>query len=60
MTTAAETSVGMKSETDLNFIAGDNSTNSEVSASIIMTVGELERMRVKSEGESLSIRVSAY
>ncbi|GMI14315.1 hypothetical protein TrVE_jg2173 [Triparma verrucosa] len=50
MTTAAETSVGMKSETDLNFIAGDNSTNSEVSASIIMTVGELERMRVKSEG----------
>jgi hypothetical protein len=50
MTTAAETSIGMKSETDLNFIAGDNSTTDDFSASIIMTVGEKERMRVRRDG----------
>lgn len=50
MTTAAETSIGMKSETDLNFIAGDNSTTDGISASIIMSVGEYERVRIRNNG----------
>ncbi|GMH62805.1 hypothetical protein TrRE_jg13501, partial [Triparma retinervis] len=43
MTTAADTAVGVKSETDLNIIAGANQSMRD--ASIIMTVGTKERMR---------------
>jgi len=49
MTTAAETSVGLKSETDLNLLAGVNQTGS-AEASIIMTVGDRERVRITKEG----------
>jgi len=48
MTTAAETAIGVKSETDLNIIAGANQTVK--AASIIMTVGDEERMRVRRDG----------
>ncbi len=48
MTTAAETSVGIKSESDLNIVAGVNNSLSD--SAIFMTVASRERMRVSRSG----------
>ena len=48
MTSAAKTAVGMRSEADLNFVAGMNQTVR--GASIVMTVGVQERMRIRKDG----------
>jgi len=48
MTTAAASAVGVKSEKDINILAGANNTESE--SAILMSVAGRERMRIKKDG----------